>query len=316
MLATAGTLPIGEGWVFEVKWDGVRAIVDNSAAAVRLVSRNGNDVTATFPELEGLADVLHGHRLALDGEIVALDDSGRPSFSKLQERLGVTGAEARRRARGNPVALILFDLLHLDGFSTRGLPLRDRRALLTQLELPAGAQWRFSDQHADGKALLEATKAIDLEGVIAKKAESMYLPGQRTTAWVKVKNVSADEFVIGGWLTGNGRREHMIGALMLGVPETDDPEARLRYVGRAGTGFTVAELERLHALLAPSRSTTSPFVNDPHERGAVFVTPRLRCRVEYREWTPQGILRHPSYKGLVTDPAPDTPEPTHTQGSD
>ena len=317
MLVTAGDLPKGDGWVFELKWDGVRAIVDNANTAVRLVTRNGNDVTATFPELAGLADVLDGHCVVLDGEIVALDAAGRPSFSKLQERLGVRGPEADRRARGNPVALIVFDLLHLDGFSTRGLPLKDRRSLLEQLELPAGLQWRLSDQHPDGPALLEATRAVDLEGVVAKKLDSIYLPGQRTTAWVKVKNLTTDEFVIGGWLAGSGRREQMIGALLLGVPETDDPGSPLRYVGRAGTGFTMAELDRLYAALEPSRTPVSPFVNDPGEKAAVFVTPRLRCRVEYREWTPQGILRHPSYKGLVTDPPTAPPSaPPDTQGSD
>ena len=318
MLATAGTLPKGDGWVFEVKWDGVRAILTNGADGIRLVTRNGNDVTGTFPELAGIAGVLEGHRVVLDGEIVALDDAGRPSFSKLQERLGVHGPEAERRARTNPVALIVFDLLHLDGFSTRGLPLRDRRRLLEQLDLPSGPQWRLSDQHPDGHALLDATKAVDLEGVLAKKAESLYLPGQRTTAWVKVKNLTIDEFVIGGWLPGTGRRDEMIGALLLGVAESDAPTAPLRYIGRAGTGFTMAELDRLVSLLSPLVTDTSPFMNDPGERTAIYVTPRVRCRVEYREWTPQGILRHPSYKGLVTDPptAQRTHEAERSQGSD
>lgn len=303
MLATAGRLPTGPGWVYEVKWDGVRAIVSNRDGAARLVSRNGNDVTGAFPELTGLAEVLADHAVVLDGEIVALDETGRPSFSKLQERLGVYGPEADRRSRRNPVALIVFDLLHLDGFSTRGLPLYQRRRLLEQLDLPAGTQWRLSDQHADGEALLDATKGVDLEGVLAKKTESVYLPGQRTTAWIKVKNLTIDEFVIGGWLPGSGRRDDMIGALLLGVPETDEPGSLLRYIGRAGTGFTMAELDRLYAVLAPTVTTGSPFVNDPGERSAVYVSPRLRCRVEYREWTPQGILRHPSYKGLVSEPS-------------
>lgn len=320
MLATAGPLPTGAGWVFEVKWDGVRAILTNRADGIRIVTRNGHDVTTSFPELAGIAEVLEGHRVVLDGEIVALDGAGRPSFSKLQERLGVHGHEAERRSRTNPVALIVFDLLHLDGFSTRGLALGDRRRLLEQLDLPAGPQWRLSDQHPDGQALLDATKAVDLEGVLAKKADSVYLPGQRTTAWVKVKNLTIDEFVIGGWLPGTGRRDEMIGALLLGVAESDEPGAHLRYIGRAGTGFTMAELDRLVSLLSPLITDISPFANDPGERTAVYVTPLVRCRVEYREWTPQGILRHPSYKGLVAGPggAPGThtTQTTQTKGSD
>jgi bifunctional non-homologous end joining protein LigD len=159
----------------------------------------------------------------------------------------------------------------------------------------------LSSVHDDGEQFLEATRAADLEGIVAKRRDSTYAAGQRSPAWVKVKNLTTDEFVIGGWVPGEGRRESMIGALLLGVVSSDDATAPLTWVGKAGTGFSMAELERLHALLAPDRMTESPFANDPGERSAVFVASRHRCRVEYREITKDGILRFPSYKGLVVE---------------
>jgi bifunctional non-homologous end joining protein LigD len=269
-------------------------------------------VTETYPELAALHEALADHDVVLDGEIVAFDDAGRPSFSRIQERLGVRAADAIVRAQRNPVVFVIFDLLHLDGLSTRSLPWQARRALLEQLGLDDGPNWRLSTLHVDGAGLLDATRAADLEGVIAKRIESPYTAGQRSPSWIKAKNLTTDEFVIGGWVPGGGRRESMIGALLLGVPSGDDPTAPLRWVGRAGTGFTMAELERLYALLAPDRTSTSPFLNDPGERTAVFVASRHRCRVEYREITKDGILRFPSYKGLV----PSTPEDAAGDGTD
>ena len=302
MLAGPGPLPHGEGWGFEFKWDGVRALIGIDAAGMRIESRRGNDVTASYPELAPLAAAMEGHAVLLDGEIVAFD-GGRPSFSRIQQRIGVLGPEALARSRENPVVLAIFDVLHLDGHSTRSLPYRDRRRLLDLLGLDQpGPSWRLSVVHTDGAALLAATKEQDLEGVIAKRMDSRYTTGIRSPHWVQVKNVTIDEFVIGGWEPSEGRREGHIGALLLGTPESDRPDAALRWVGRAGTGFTDRELVRLHEVLDPLRRPTSPFLNSPTGptgRNTVYVEPRVRCRVAYREWTPQRMLRAPSYKGLV-----------------
>jgi bifunctional non-homologous end joining protein LigD len=304
MLATLAPLPTGDEWVYELKWDGVRALIAHDTTApvgrrLRIWSRKGNVVTDTYPELTALEEALDGHDVVLDGEIVAFDEAGRPSFNRIQERLGVRAADAIVRAQRNPVVFVAFDLLHLDGMSTRSLPWRSRRTLLEQLDLGNGANWRLSTVHDDGEAFLEATRAADLEGVVAKLASARYTPGSRSPSWVKVKNLTIDEFVIGGWVPGEGRRDSMIGALLLGVPTGDHNDTPIHWVGKAGTGFTMAELERLHALLAVSRTTVSPFENDPGEKTAVFVEARHRCRVEYREITKEGILRFPSYKGLV-----------------
>lgn len=320
MLATAGPLPHGENWVFELKWDGVRALVGHQTShqagnetshqtgnetsrqtgGLRIWTRNGNVVTATYPELEPLTRVLEDHDVVLDGEIVAFDTQGRPSFLRIQQRLGVSARDAVIRSRTNPVVFVAFDIVHLDAMSTRSLPWHQRRRLLEQV-LPEGASWRLSTVHTDGIALSEATRAADLEGVVAKRIDSSYHPGTRSPSWIKVKNNTIDEFVIGGWVPGEGRRESMIGALLLGIPESDAPDAPLRWIGKAGTGFTMAELEKLHRLLEPDRRATRAFTNDPGEPNAIWVTPRHRCFVEYREWTPEGIMRFPSYKGLVAD---------------
>ena len=300
MLASPGPLPIGPGWGYELKWDGVRALVGFDGTDLRIESRRGIDGTASYPELAAIAARLEGHQVLLDGEIVAFDEGGRPSFNRIQHRIGVYGTETLLRSRENPVVLAVFDLLHLDGHSTRSLPYTDRRRLLDLLGFDEpGPAWRLSTMYADGEVLLDATKAQDLEGVIAKRLDASYTPGARSPYWVKVKNLTIDEFVIGGWVPGEGRRDGHIGALILGLPETDGPGAPLRFVGKVGTGFTDAELTILHGVLAPLRQPGRPFTIDPGERTAQWVTPSRSCRVEYREWTAQGTLRFPSYKGLV-----------------
>lgn len=321
MLATLGPLPPdGAGWLFEVKWDGVRTVASfdgtSAAPALRLCSRRGNDVTGTFPELAALADALAGHDAVLDGEVVAFGDrtgSMIPDFQTLQQRLGVTGPEAIRRSREVPAMFAVFDLLHLDGRSTRALPLTERRALLEGLLDRTGPCWSISAAHAEGAALHAATRAAGLEGVVAKRASSVYVPGLRSRDWVKVKHVEADEFVLGGWVPGEGRREGHIGALLLGMPESDAPGAPLRYCGKVGTGFTDAELVRLERLLRARRRATSPFSAELGERRAAFVEPGIVATVEYRGWTTQGLLRAPSYKRLVAapgaGPAADDPAP-------
>lgn len=301
MLASPGPLPSGDGWWYELKWDGIRALVgiDSSAGTMRIESRRGIDATSTYPELAPLLEAADGHTVLLDGEIVAFDEDGLPRFNRIQQRIGVFGADAGMRAREFPVVFAIFDVLHLDGHSTRALPYRDRRRLLDLLGLDGGASWRLSTLHEDGEALLAATKEADLEGVIAKRIGATYQVGTRSRDWIKVKNLTIDEFVIGGWVPGEGRREGHIGALLLGVTESDEDGAPLRWVGKVGTGFTDAEIVRLRETLEPLRLPGSPFVNDTGEKTAVYVAPLRSCRVEYREWTEQGTLRFPSYKGLV-----------------
>jgi bifunctional non-homologous end joining protein LigD len=321
MLARLGPLPRDQdAWAFEVKWDGVRAICRSEPGRMRLLSRNLNDITPRYPELARLNRALSHHRVILDGEVVAFDNSGRPDFGALQRRMHVGSESAQRRlAKDLPVTYVIFDLLWLDGHPLIDLPYAERRARLAELGLDRGERWQAPDYVAgQGAQLLAATKEQELEGVIAKRLDSRYEPGGRNGAWVKIKNVSRQEVVIGGWMPGEGRRQDRIGALLAGVRE----DGALRYAGRVGTGFTQDELDRLAALLGPLRRDGSPFAPGGAKipRGAVFVEPQLVAEVEFREWTQGGQLRAPSYKGLRDDKpadlvvAEDGPKPTARVG--
>ena len=303
MMARTGALPRDdEDWAFEVKWDGVRAICHSEPGRMRLHSRNLLDITPRYPEVGRLNRALSHHRAVLDGEIVALDAEGKPSFGALQRRMHV-GSEStvRRLAKDTPVTYIIFDLLWLDGHSLMDLPYTERRARLAELELGDGGRWRVPDYVVGhGEQLLAATEQQGLEGVIAKRLDSTYQPGQRTPSWLKIKNTSRQEVVVGGWVPGDGKRRDRIGALLVGVREDD---GSLRHVGRVGTGFTEAELDRLAEMLRPLEREDSPFAPGGPKipRGAVFADPELVAEVEFREWTDGGQLRAPSYKGLRDD---------------
>jgi len=295
MLATAGKLPADdERWAYEIKWDGVRAIAYSEPGRLRFESRNHNDITAAYPELKPFNRALSSHSAILDGEIVAFDADGRPSFGRLQSRMHVRGeSQAKRLAKEAPVAYIVFDLLWLDGHSLLHLPYAERRERLRALGLD-GPSWQTPDHVAgNGAAVLAASLERGLEGVVAKRLDSAYEPGRRARTWLKIKNVRREDVVVGGWLPGEGRRREGIGALLVGVPE----DGRLRYAGRVGTGFTQAELTRLAQVL--EQRETSPFGGGPQPpREAVFVEPTRVAEVEFTEWTSDGMLRHPSYKGL------------------
>ena len=303
MMARTGTLPRDdEHWAFEVKWDGVRAICHSEPGRMRLHSRNLLDITPRYPEVGRLNRALSHHRAVLDGEIVALDAEGKPSFGALQRRMHV-GSEStvRRLAKEAPVTYVIFDLLWLDGHSLMGLPYTERRARLAELELGDGGRWRVPDYVVGhGEQLLAATEQQGLEGVIAKRLDSPYEPGRRTPCWLKIKNVERQEVVVGGWVPGDGKRRDRIGALLVGVRDDD---GALRHVGRVGTGFTEAELDRLAEKLRPLEREDSPFAPGGPKipRGAVFAEPELVAEVEFREWTDGGQLRAPSYKGLRDD---------------
>ena len=303
MLARLGDLPADEDrYGYEIKWDGVRALVWVTSGQVALKSRTARDITLQYPELRALGPELGARAALLDGEIAALDSEGKPSFERLQSRIHLTGEAAiRRKMRDTPVTLMLFDVLHLDGHSTMGKPWTERREILEGLGLN-GESWRTPRVHmGDAQAFFEATREQGLEGVVAKRRDSFYEPGRRSGAWIKIKHVTRQEFVVGGWIPGEGRRRGRVGALVVGYYE----DGKLRYAGRVGSGFDEADLGRLSELLGPLERDTSPFDVGNPPREAIFVEPRLVVEVEFREWTSSGMLRAPVFMGVRTDKPPD-----------
>ena len=299
MKATLAKLPADDdGWAYEIKWDGVRAIAYCEPGHLRLESRNLREITKQYPEINAMARALGSRTVILDGELVAFDDDGRPSFQRLQRRMHVASdSEIRRRAADTPVTYVVFDLLYEDGETLFELSYEERRARLEALGLE-GESWQVPAFHrGDGAALQAASKAQGLEGIIAKRLEGPYRPGKRTKEWLKVKNVREQEVVIGGWLAGKGRREGEIGALLAGVYA----DGELKYAGKVGTGFGARDLALLKKALAPLERKRSPFSGRQPEKGAKFVKPALVAQVEFAEWTNAGTLRHPSYKGLRDD---------------
>lgn len=302
MKATLAGLPSDEErWGFEIKWDGVRAIAHCEPGWIRLISRNGRDITDQYPEIGRMSRQIGARKVVLDGELVAFDDDGQPSFQRLQPRMHVTSeAEIRRRQRQIPVTYVIFDLLYVDGRSLLDEPYEARRSELDELDL-GGPSWQVPEYHrGEGSALREASREQGLEGIIAKRLDSRYRPGRRSRDWLKIKNVRGQEVVIGGWLPGRGRREGELGALLVGYYVDGD----LRYAGKVGTGFDADALKLLRDRLKPLERKSSPFTGRQPEKGAVFVRPELVCEVRFSEWTHAGTLRHPSYQGLREDKAP------------
>jgi bifunctional non-homologous end joining protein LigD len=307
MLATPGELPgvaDDDRYAYEMKWDGVRAVTYVQHAEVRVMTRNDRDVTATYPELLDVARAVVGHDAVLDGEIVALDD-GRPSFGTLQQRMHVTAADqVRRLARQVPVSYLVFDVLWLDAEDLTKRPYDERRARLEGLGIDRPAIQVPPVFLGNGADALRASQAAGLEGILAKRRDARYEPGRRSRSWIKVKNIRSQEVVIGGWRSGGGRREGGIGSLLAGIPSDEG----LRYVGRVGTGFTQAMLDDLKALLEPLERPTSPFdqpLASADARDAHWVRPELVGEVVFGEWTRDGRLRQPSWRGLRPDKSPD-----------
>ncbi|CAM4209868.1 Putative DNA ligase-like protein/MT0965 [Mycobacterium basiliense] len=293
MLSTHGSvagLKSGQ-WAFEGKWDGYRLLLEADHGKVRLRSRSGREVTHEYPQLHSLAEDLADHHVVLDGEVVALDSSGVPSFNEMQNRVRATRIE-----------FWAFDLLYLDGRSLLRVKYWDRRRLLQTLceatnlivpELLPG----------DGGEALEYSRKHRWEGVIAKRRDSTYQPGRRSAAWIKDKHWNTQEVVIGGWRVGEGGRSSGIGSLLMGIPGTDG----LRFAGRVGTGFTERDLANLKNTLAPLETGESPFDASLPARDAkrvTFVTPTLVAEVRYSEWTPDDRLRQSSWRGLRPDKKP------------
>jgi bifunctional non-homologous end joining protein LigD len=302
MNATLSVLPRHENaWGFEVKWDGVRALAYGEPGRLRLISRNLRDITGQYPEVGPLSRDLGARHVVLDGELVAFDSNGLPSFQLLQKRMHVTSeAEVRRRQRDVSVTYVIFDLLYLDGESLLETPYQERRRRLEALGL-SGRHWQVpAYRPGDGKALLDATRRQGLEGIIAKRLDSDYQPGRRSRDWLKVKNVQKQEVVVGGWVPGERQRAGELGALLVGYYE----DKGLRYAGKVGTGFDREARQLLLDRMEPLAIDHSPFTGRQPQKDACFVEPKLVCEVEFTEWTSAGTMRHPSYEGLRDDKPP------------
>lgn len=308
MEASLSELPADdERWAFEIKWDGVRALAYCEPGHLRFFGRDSRDLTAQYPELKALEREIGSRRAVLDGEIVALDEQGRPSLRRLQARIDAPSKEeVRRRQREVPVTYVIFDLLHLEGRSLLDSPYERRRQELRALNL-AGPHWQTpGHQHGDGAALLSASKDQHLEGIVAKRLDSTYQPGRRTDEWLKIMNVPRQEVVVGGWLpaeeTADGSPGGGVRALLVGVYQhRGNTDPALRFVGKVSTGLDSANRRRLTGLLRPLSAKTSPFTVGRVPRDAAFVEPALVCVVNFTEWTKAGTLRDPSYLGLRTD---------------
>ncbi|MFC9788297.1 non-homologous end-joining DNA ligase [Rhodococcus sp. NPDC127528] len=289
-------------WAFEYKLDGYRALVyfdqnrATEAGTLRLLSRNGQDLTATFPELGEIPAGLRGHAGVLDGEIVVVDDAGAPSFALLQQRIG------RRGAPGPTAVLLLFDVLELDGTTLTAKPYRSRRTVLEAIPLDPADTWRVPAlAPSDFPVALDRSRADRMEGLVAKRWDSAYRSG-RSSSWVKLKHFRECEAVIGGWQPGEGGRAPGVGSLLLGVP---DGRGGLRYIGKVGSGFTDATLAELGSLTRELATEQSPFADPVDVPGAHWTRPELVAEVRYSETTGDGRLRHPVWRGLRRDKGPD-----------
>ncbi len=308
MLAVPGEPPsAGLGaWSVEFKWDGVRALAFIEAGRLRLVSRTGKDITATYPEVSALGHAVKHKQALLDGEIVALT-GGRPDFEALQPRMHVSSpTQALRLAEQTPVTYLLFDVLQLDGRPLTALPYAERREILEGI-IPNGGGWlsppAFPGEDLD--AVRAASVANGLEGVVVKRLDSVYEPGARPGSWLKVKNLLQQEVVVAGWKPGQGNRAGLIGSLLVGVHSLESGE--LLYAGHVGTGFSDSVLRMLTRRLDALRRPGSPFdgpVPAEYAGPAVWVEPRLVIEVTFDRWTRAGRMRAPAYRGLRDDKDP------------
>ncbi|MFE9179991.1 ATP-dependent DNA ligase [Streptomyces sp. NPDC007126] len=307
MLATPGTLPPATQdarWAYETKQDGQRVVVYLPGdGSVLLRARSGQDITAAYPELAPLAAALGDTPAVLDGEVLALDERGRADFQLLQSRMGLAHAPGRaaHRAAKVPVHLVLFDALHLAGRSLLRTPYAGRRERLTDLDLN-GPSWSTpAALVGHGEQALRATREHGLEGLVCKRLDSVYEPGSRSRAWIKIRNMRSEDVVVGGWLPGKGRLGGLPGAVLVGQRAA----GRLRYVGGVGTGWSEDERTEMAGLLAAAASDVCPFDPVPRVPGARWVVPRLVGEVRYSTRTREGMLRQPSWLRLRPDLTPE-----------
>ncbi|HKQ19347.1 MAG TPA: DNA ligase D [Candidatus Eisenbacteria bacterium] len=302
MLATPAETPFSRpGWVFEIKYDGVRVIAERRGEEVRMLGRSGEDITARYPEIAAGLQGLVAERFVVDGEIVAYDASGRPSFGRLQKRMLLSKPRDIAAAMARvPVRAVFFDCLALEGHDLRRLGLLERKDCLNRILPPAGIVQTSDHVEEHGEAFFEAANEMKIEGILAKRADSTYV-GKRSADWVKIKCQRRQEFVIGGYAEPRGSGRHF-GALHVGVYEG----GQLRHVTRVGSGFDGAMQDRLWKELQPLRRADSPFgTTGPKGRENHWVEPRLVCEVRFTEWTSDGGLRHPIFLGLRTDRKPE-----------
>jgi bifunctional non-homologous end joining protein LigD len=317
MLAKPGPIPDADmyEWAYEIKWDGVRVFGYADRGRWCMLSRRGEDVSARYPELGPIAEGLAQHRAILDGEVVALDEEGRPRFQLIQSRMGLTSAAAvKARMKEQPVDYVIFDLLHLDGRCVRELPYLERRELLDGLVLD-GARWRTpSFRLSGGPDLLEAARRQGLEGIVAKRTDSPYRPGRRSGEWIKTRVWRRQEFVIGGYIPGEGRRDKRIGSLLVGYYDKRASELGrgdqqvLHFAGGVGSGLNEKQIDFLTRELRERERPDSPFdvgrPTGPKARYAVWCDPDLVCEVSWTEWTNEGTLRQPAFKDMRDDKDP------------
>lgn len=301
MLAKTGKLPADPAdYAYEFKWDGYRAICYLDNGQTMVLSRNLHDITVRCPELRLLGEAYADRQLVVDGEIVALNADGQPSFSLLQRRMSLKIlAVIAERTMQIPLTFMAFDLLFVDGQLLLDRPYTERRRLLEELEL-AGPHWQTSPYWVGaGQSIVATSKEFGIEGVVVKKLDSVYEPGKRSGAWLKLKNIRRQELVIGGWLPMTGHAD-TVGAILVGYYD----QRRLIFAGKVGTGFPEAFLIKLRDAFADLRQEESPFATNVPYKNARFVEPGLVAEVEFTEWTPQGTLRHPAFKGLRPDKDP------------
>ena len=302
MLASSGTaIPRGRQWVHEIKWDGMRVLADVADGRLKLLSRNGNDVTTNFPELSTLAGPGVPDDMLLDGEVVALD-GGLPSFSALAERLHVSDAgRARSLAVAQPVTFMVFDLLRLDGVDLTSRPLAERRATLDRIGL-GGPHCQVPPTCDDGDALQAATLEQGLEGIVSKRLSSRYSPGRRSPDWLKFPHRASMSVVIGGWRLESDSA-HRLGAVLVGRPGPSG----LVYLGRVGSGLAGQAQVAVLDALRPLRIDASPFADEiprVDAKGTVWVRPEVVVDLQALGLTAQGRLRQPAYRGLRPDLSP------------
>jgi bifunctional non-homologous end joining protein LigD len=304
MLATPVDHPFTrDGWLFELKYDGIRAMVSIAGDLVRITGRRGGDESARYPEAQAIRAGVRARQAIVDGELVVLDADGRPSFERMQQRINVSReVEVRRAAAEHPVTFIAFDLLELDGRDLLGTELRIRKKTLRETIVDSPNILFASHVERDGTSLFEVARGSGIEGIVGKRADSLYRPGIRSPDWVKIKSWLSQSCVIAGYTAGRGRRANQLGALILAVLDGN----RLVHCGQVGTGFdekTIRDLkERLRPLeLKACALDVTPKTSEP----ATWVTPELVCEVRFAGWTRDGILRHPAYRALRPDQTPE-----------
>jgi bifunctional non-homologous end joining protein LigD len=330
MLATSADRPFSrEGWIFELKYDGIRAMVSVAGDAVRITGRRGNDETLHYPEAQAIRAGIRARQAIIDGELVVLDADGRPSFERLQQRINVSReADARRLAVEHPVTFVAFDLVQLERRDLMATELRIRKKTLRETIVDSPHILFAEHVERDGVALFDEARRNGIEGIVAKRADSLYRPGMRTPEWVKIKSWRTQSCVIAGYTAGRGRRSNQLGALILAIQDN----GRLVHCGQVGTGFNEKTLQDLKAQLAPlivenCQLDKTPRTTEP----ATWVKPELICEVRFSEWTNEGMLRHPAFQKLRPDqtiedtsreqplvvrPKADKPHPTSQQNAE